>query len=79
MKQLTKFSLLLLLTFSLATYGQTKTDNQQDKPFIDVTGTAEKEVIPDEIFINIVIRERYVNREKITVEAQEDKLKSAMK
>lgn len=73
---------VLLITVSLLctyiAFGQTKTETEQ-KPFIEVTGTAEQEIIPDEIYINIVIREKYVNREKITIESQEEKLKAALK
>lgn len=40
---------------------------------------AEKEVIPDEIFIRIVIVEKYVDKVKISIEEQEEKLKNAVK
>ena len=49
-----------------------------EKPYIEVTGTAEKEIVPDEIYIAIVIREKYENKEKISIESQEEKLKSAI-
>jgi uncharacterized protein len=63
----------------LFSYSQSATIKEENTPFIEVTGTAEKEVIPDEIYIAIIIRERYVNKEKISIEAQEEKLKSAIK
>jgi hypothetical protein len=44
-----------------------------------VTGTAEMEVIPDEIYIGIIIREKYINKGKVTIEEQEAKLKTAIK
>jgi uncharacterized protein YggE len=47
--------------------------------YIEVTGTAEEEVIPDEIFITITLKERYVNKDKITIETQEAQMKSALK
>lgn len=46
--------------------------------YIEVTGTAEEEVVPDEIFITITLKERYVNKEKLTIEAQETQLKKAL-
>jgi uncharacterized protein YggE len=50
-----------------------------EQPFIEVTGTAEKEVIPDEIYIGIIIREKYINKTKVSIEEQEEKLKSIIK
>jgi hypothetical protein len=44
-----------------------------------VTGIAEKEVIPDEIFLKIILCEKYSGREKITLDMQEDKLRNALK
>jgi len=73
-------NILILTAFAITTSvcGQTKTEIEE-KPFIEVTGTAEQEIIPDEIYINIVIREKYVNKEKVTIEMQEEKLKTALK
>jgi len=48
------------------------------EPYIEVNGFAEIEVIPDEIYIEIVIKEQYLNRTKLTIEEQEEKLKSAL-
>lgn len=50
-----------------------------DKPYIEVTGIAEKEVVPDEIYVRIVIRERIVNKEKISIQNQEAKLKESLR
>ncbi|MCE3278899.1 MAG: hypothetical protein K0S44_1090 [Bacteroidetes bacterium] len=77
MKHLTK--LLVVTAFTITTSVLAQTNTAEPKPYIDVTGMAEQEVIPDEIFISIVIRERYVNKEKITIEMQEEKLKSGLK
>lgn len=77
-----KIKNLLTLAFLLTamlTFGQTNTSKAEDQPYIEVTGTAEKEVIPDEIYIEIVIREKYVNKVKVTIEEQEEKLKNAVK
>jgi uncharacterized protein YggE len=67
-----------MLFSSLQTFSQTKTEGEE-KPYIELNGKAEQEVIPNEIYINIVIRERYANKEKQTIEIQEEKLKAALK
>ncbi len=64
---------LLFLTCILCAFGQ---DNQP--PFIEVTGAAEMEVIPDEIYIAITIREDDEGRVKRSVEEQEKDLKNAI-
>jgi len=71
------FISLFITTF--LTYGQTIPQKADDKPYIEVTGTAEMEVEPDEIFIRIVIKERYENRTKVGIEEQEEKMKTALK
>jgi uncharacterized protein YggE len=81
-KKMNKIKQLLTMAFLLTTiltFGQTNTTKTEEQPYIEVTGTAEKEVIPDEIYIGIIIRERYINKLKVTIEEQEDKLKSAVK
>lgn len=76
MKTLTLF---LLITLSLFGFGQNLTDLEPEKPFIEVTGTVEHNIIPDEIYISITIRERHKGKEKITIEKQEANLKEALK
>lgn len=73
---------ILTLAFLLTTFlcsAQTNKPEIDLLPFIEVTGTAENEVIPDEIYIGIVIHERYVDRQKVSIEDQETKLKNALK
>ena len=43
--------------------------------YIDVTGTAEKEVVLDEIYITITLTERYEGRDKVDVNEQEKAVK----
>ncbi|MFP5470560.1 MAG: SIMPL domain-containing protein [Bacteroidia bacterium] len=77
-----KLKQLLTMAFLLATiltFGQTNMTKTEEQPYIEVAGTAEKEVIPDEIYIGVIIREKYVNKVKVTIEEQEEKLKSAVK
>lgn len=54
-------------------------DNLQNKRFIEVSGTSETEVVPDEIFITITLTERMEGKEKISIEKQEIDLKQAVK
>jgi len=68
--------LTIILTFLNFNYslGQSEPCND-DFPFIEVNGKSEMEVIPDEITISIRIKERFKNKEKITIRQQEDSLK----
>lgn len=77
MNALKSVSLYLLLTFSLTVFGQTE-KSHSDRNYIEVIGTAQKSIVPDEIYISIIIREREEGKEKITVEQQEIKLKEAL-
>ena len=64
--------LLLLLALGLTTIqAQNGEKNFIDKPYIEVTGKAEMEVIPDQIYLNIVINEKD-NKGKVVL-AQSEK------
>ncbi len=52
----------ILLAFTTQLFAQVN----NEKAYIVVTGSAEMEIVPDEIFICIMIKEKYVNREKIS-------------
>ena len=71
-----KFFIVLLFTTTI--YSQTN-NNSQIKPFIEVTGTAETEVIPDEIYLNICIKERMEKGKKLTIKLLESDLKNHLK
>lgn len=71
-------SLLSILLISLTQLVSAQDTADNLPPNIFVTGTAEKEVIPDEIFIRIKISEAVINKEKKSVEAQEAELKSSL-
>lgn len=68
----------LLLVVGTALSAQVVAD-VDPKPFIEVTGIAEKELVPDEIYIQILLRERQTNKEKATITQQEEKLRAALK
>lgn len=82
MKQLKQLLTMAFLLTTMLAFGQTKTtvtEEEPQQPYIEVTGTANMEIIPDEIFIGFTIREKYVNRYRVTIEEQEEKLKEAIK
>lgn len=71
-------TLFIVILFSGVTYAQNQIPIEE-KPFIEVNGVAQQEIIPDQIYISIIIREKYENKEKITIESQEEKLKALLK
>ncbi len=75
-----KFNLILILAiFTISSFGQGIIEQENSTPYIEVTGTAEQEIIPDQIYIRITITEDYKGKTKITIEEQEEQLKDALK
>ncbi|MBL4657347.1 MAG: SIMPL domain-containing protein [Flavobacteriales bacterium] len=71
--------LFLASSYSLS-FAQSPTWVQQDpKPFIEVTGKAIKEVVPDEIYISITLKERLDGKNDVTIKEKEAALKEAIK
>lgn len=58
-----------LILYSLTGLAQTGEKNFIDQNYIEVTGTAEMEIVPDEIYLKIVISEK--DKGKKSVEQQE--------
>ncbi len=69
---------LLLFTICFSANAQTIENNKDNTPYITVTGTAEREVVPDIIYISIVLQEKVVNKANYTIATQEEKLKKAL-
>jgi uncharacterized protein YggE len=70
----------LLLTIALSILLiTTRAQVITDLPFIEISGTAEMEVTPDEIFIVFAIAERTEGREQISIETQVHQLIEALK
>ncbi|MFN0274291.1 MAG: SIMPL domain-containing protein [Chitinophagales bacterium] len=73
----------LLIAFclvQLSAYAQTTVTNCCDaKPYVEVTGSAEMEIVPDEIYITAVLQERYDGKEKMTIEKMEAEMFTALK
>jgi len=77
MRGLKRSIFVAIMFVGITAIGQT-TNNINNQPNIEVTGFAEKEIVPDEIYITINISERYDGKEKITIETQEKDLKDAL-
>ena len=71
----------LFLFFALAGFlglsAQT-TIQPQEKPYIEVTGTAEKDVVPDIIYVGILLSDKVTGKDTYTIDDQESKLKAAL-
>ncbi len=65
--------------FCLLTSTAQVTDNLANKRFIEITGTSETEITPDELYITITLLERMDGKEKITIDKQEADLKKNLK
>ena len=76
MKKLTLALLTLFISFSFSSLGQ---QADRENPYIEVEGFSETEVMPDEIFISIVLKERYEGRDKIEIIGQEEKMTAGLK
>lgn len=70
-----KNSFLLFFLFTVTLFAQT----QNQKPYIEVTGTAEIEIVPDEIYLDICIKERNEKGKKLTIDYLENQLKTVLK
>jgi uncharacterized protein YggE len=64
--------IIIILFLSSTLFSQTIKDNN---PFIEVTGRAELEISPDEIYLDIRLKERMKNGKKISLEVLENSLK----
>lgn len=70
--------ILTMITSSLLAVAQQPLPHEE-KPNIEVTGSAEKEIVPDEIYVSIVLREKNKNNDKAKIEVQEDNLLKKLK
>jgi uncharacterized protein len=50
----------------------------KETPYIEVVGTGEMEVVPDQIYISFTLKERYEGKKKIELEDQEKEMKKRM-
>jgi len=73
-----KFYNLLLATLFVSTLTPTVAQEKEPTPNIEVTGTARLDIMPDEIYVSITLREREEGKKKISVEQQETDLKKGL-
>jgi uncharacterized protein len=69
---------LMFLTLNLAVVSAQTDKTASTERTIDVTGTAEMLIAPNEFTFKITLRERFENKEKITIEKQEEELKKEL-
>lgn len=69
-----KFNLIFLLLFSASIFSQTHTQ----EPYIEVTGISETEIVPNEIYLDICLKERNEKGKKLTIDFLEKQLKSTL-
>lgn len=75
MKHILTLSVLMMASyFAEAQYFQPG----QEKPYIEVVGKGEMEIIPNEIYVSFKLKERMDGRKKITIEDQEKELKKQL-
>ncbi len=72
-----KYWTVLCLIFALNLNAQ-NTAESKEISFIEVTGTAEMEVLPDEIYIHILLKETGEGKDKRSVAIQEKNLKDSL-
>ena len=73
-----KFLKLIILLFFTSTIFSQVNNNSEIKPFIEVVGTAETEIIPNEIYVNITLKERIEKGDKLTIQFLENQLKEQL-
>lgn len=71
-----KTILLILLSFNYFTFSQNS--KQIELPFIEVTGTAKREIEPNLIYISITLTEKSIDNKKFSIEAQEKELQKIL-
>ncbi len=69
---------LIIILSLISIVGKAQTKNFLDQPYLEVTGSADTLVTPNEIFIKIIIAEKD-SRDKTSVEEQELKMVKALK
>jgi len=71
--------IVLIIAFIFGVNSLIGQNNDIKKPFIEINGTSETEITPDEIYITITLLERSENKEKLTIDKQEENLKQNIK
>lgn len=72
-----QYIVIICLLTSLNVLGQTAEVPRQS--FIEVVGTASKQILPDRIFISIILKDKIVGDKPYNITEQEDRLKEVLK
>lgn len=67
-------NLSLLILLCLSNYVFSQNAKEIEPPYIEVTGTAKKEIDPNQIFISITLTEKSIDNKKYSIDAQESNL-----
>ncbi|MBC8047497.1 MAG: SIMPL domain-containing protein [Fimbriimonadaceae bacterium] len=73
------FAICFISINTIAFTQTTNTNCCDEKPYVEVTGSAEMEIVPDEIYITTVLYERYDGKTKITIDKMETDMFAALK
>lgn len=74
----TFLSLAILFSYVLSAQSDLVFKEKDTKPFIEVNGTAEKEVMPDRIYIAITLTEKSTNDKDDSIQKQEENLRKGL-
>jgi uncharacterized protein len=69
---------LLVTAFIACSAAIMAQSNVDTRNFVEVTGTSETEIVPDEIYVTICLKERFEGKDKVALEKQEADLKAAL-
>ncbi len=72
--------LTLAMLFSMVGKSQTITSQPTviEKPFIEVTGIATKEIMPNKIYLSITLKNKIIDKQQYNIQLQEEKLKKVL-
>lgn len=75
----TLYLTLALVAATLFVKAQTALNPIESTPYIEVTGDGEMEIMPDEIYLQFMLKERVDGRTKTDIDKQESELKKKLK
>ena len=73
----TRILMLLISVLPLLSMSQ-EAISVKETPYIEVVGTGEMEIIPDQIYISFTLKERFEGKKKIEIEDQEKEMKKRL-
>ncbi len=73
----TKFLVVLIALLPVWGFGQIN-QTEKETPYIEVVGTGEMEIVPDQIYISFTLKERFEGKVKMAIEDQEKELKKRL-